>query len=89
MYIDYGFRYTLYHNVLSYVIFRKWLLNRYFTLVKETVTETLVSSNKDEIITLRSRIEKEFLVCDTASDKYPQNYYSWNHRVWVLETIHE
>ena len=89
MYIDYGFRYTLYHNVLSYVIFRKWLLNRYFTLVKETVTETLVSSNKDERITLRSRIEKEFLVCDTASDKYPQNYYSWNHRVWVLETIHE
>ena len=36
---------------------------------------------------IENLINDECVVCDLASDKSPNNYHSWNHRMWVINTI--
>lgn len=30
-------------------------------------------------------ITNEFHVCEIAADRYPNNYYTWNHRIWCVD----
>ncbi|XP_056636336.1 protein prenyltransferase alpha subunit repeat-containing protein 1 [Diorhabda sublineata] len=61
------------NEVFSY---RKWLIKR---LLEKTPT-----ADWDNPITL---MLDEFAVIHMASSKAPNNYHSWNHRIWCMENI--
>ncbi|XP_075231397.1 protein prenyltransferase alpha subunit repeat-containing protein tempura [Lycorma delicatula] len=48
--------------------YRKWLIKN---LLKDFPADPGLISN-------------EFHVCEIAADRYPNNYYTWNHRIWCL-----
>ncbi|XP_028143737.1 protein prenyltransferase alpha subunit repeat-containing protein 1 [Diabrotica virgifera virgifera] len=57
--------------------YRRWLLKR---LIKNVLT----TYSKEEAI---SFLQEEFTTIDIASGKAPNNYHSWNHRIWCMENI--
>lgn len=36
---------------------------------------------------LDNLIDNELRLCTETADKYPRNYYSWSHRLWILENL--
>ncbi|XP_067134275.1 protein prenyltransferase alpha subunit repeat-containing protein 1 [Centruroides vittatus] len=32
-------------------------------------------------------IKYEFEVCSRAAERYPNNYYAWSHRIWVIQEL--
>ncbi|XP_035223465.1 protein prenyltransferase alpha subunit repeat-containing protein 1-like isoform X2 [Stegodyphus dumicola] len=53
---------------------RKWIL---LELIK----------NKPSTCTLQQIIEHEFLLCTRVANLYPNNYYAWCHRSWIIQEI--
>lgn len=41
-----------------------------------------ISSN-----TIENLLNEELRLCELASDQSPNNYHSWNHRMWILDTL--
>lgn len=52
--------------------YRRWLL------------ESILQGEGNIRNTIEHLINDEFVICDLASDKSPNNYHSWNHRMWFL-----
>ncbi|KAL0870472.1 hypothetical protein ABMA27_005466 [Loxostege sticticalis] len=55
--------------------YRRWILEAMFK------GESLQSN------VINSLITEELLICELASDKSPNNYHSWNHRMWLVNKL--
>ncbi|RVE54283.1 hypothetical protein evm_001110 [Chilo suppressalis] len=55
--------------------YRRWLLNEIFK-------DTTLQSN---LIT--SIVNDELYMCELAAEKSPNNYHSWNHRMWIVNIL--
>ncbi|CAH2087031.1 unnamed protein product [Euphydryas editha] len=55
--------------------YRRWLLESIFE------GEGYIRNGIEHLM------NEEFVVCDLASDKSPNNYHSWNHRIWLLNKL--
>ncbi|VEN60397.1 unnamed protein product [Callosobruchus maculatus] len=56
--------------------YRRWLLQR--------IINKMCSMNIEVPYTL---LQNEFSVIHMASQKSPNNYHSWNHRIWCIENL--
>ncbi|XP_026493241.1 protein prenyltransferase alpha subunit repeat-containing protein 1 isoform X1 [Vanessa tameamea] len=56
-------------------VYRRWLL------------ETIFQEENYERNSIEHLINDELIICDLASDKSPNNYHSWNHRIWLLNKV--
>ncbi|CAH1113666.1 unnamed protein product [Psylliodes chrysocephalus] len=56
--------------------YRRWLLSR--------VLDKMATNNLEVPLNI---LQTEFSVADMASLKSPNNYHSWNHRIWCMENI--
>ncbi|NP_001090356.1 protein prenyltransferase alpha subunit repeat-containing protein 1-A [Xenopus laevis] len=68
-------------------IHRRWALQR---LVQELVVAAVV--DKDAICPetserIQAIVEEEMHVCCEAAGRYPSNYNSWSHRIWVVQHL--
>jgi len=66
---------------------RKWILSQILSKDSSTLpadTDAL-SSHWEKYAEKLSLIRAEFAVCGRAADRYPNNYYAWNQRVWMLQ----
>ncbi|XP_034833335.1 protein prenyltransferase alpha subunit repeat-containing protein 1 [Maniola hyperantus] len=55
--------------------YRRWLL------------ELLLEDSTLPMHVVESLVNDELIICDLASDKSPNNYHSWNHRMWLLNRL--
>ncbi|CAB3244025.1 unnamed protein product [Arctia plantaginis] len=55
--------------------YRRWI-------IEAILKDDAVQSNYIENI-----INDDLQICEIASDKSPNNYHSWNHRMWILKTL--
>ncbi|CAG4965726.1 unnamed protein product [Parnassius apollo] len=55
--------------------YRRWLLDIMFK------DDSLQNNNIQDII------NEELNICTLASDKSPNNYHSWNHRIWLINKL--
>ncbi|KAJ0175206.1 hypothetical protein K1T71_009347 [Dendrolimus kikuchii] len=60
------------NDVFSY---RRWLL-------EAVLQEDGIQSNYIENL-----VNEELHICELASDKSPNNYHSWNHRMWLINAL--
>ncbi|XP_023025107.2 protein prenyltransferase alpha subunit repeat-containing protein tempura isoform X1 [Leptinotarsa decemlineata] len=56
--------------------YRRWLLKR--------ILDKMAANNLHIPLAL---LQNELFVTNLASEKSPNNYHSWNHRIWCLENI--
>lgn len=54
---------------------RKWLLLNLFK------NNRFSHEHKNEIL------QTEFEICKLAANKYPNNYYAWSYRIWIIQTL--
>lgn len=47
----------------------------------------LLQRMKDKQILSIKIIKYEFEVCTRAAERYPNNYYAWSHRIWVIQEL--
>lgn len=54
-----------------------------------TLSLTLPIFSDDSVLSniIENLIHEELQICELASDRSPNNYHSWNHRIWVLDTL--
>ncbi|XP_063769970.1 protein prenyltransferase alpha subunit repeat-containing protein 1 isoform X1 [Pseudophryne corroboree] len=68
-------------------IHRRWVLQR---LLQENISSSLVNK-ETSCHTLPEQIQgivrEEMNVCCKAAGRYPSNYNSWSHRIWVLQHL--
>ncbi|XP_040212715.1 protein prenyltransferase alpha subunit repeat-containing protein 1 [Rana temporaria] len=68
-------------------IHRRWVLQR---LLQEHISPS-VTSKEGASHTLTEQvqgiIQEEMNVCGEAAGRYPSNYNSWSHRIWVLQHL--
>lgn len=55
--------------------YRRWLL------------EAILQDENLQSNYIQNLVNEEFHLCQIASDKSPNNYHSWNHRMWLLNTL--
>ncbi|XP_045501295.1 protein prenyltransferase alpha subunit repeat-containing protein 1 [Colias croceus] len=55
--------------------YRRWLLG------------ALLLSDNVQANLLENLINSELRICDETSDKSPNNYHSWSHRLWVVNNM--
>ncbi|XP_068622559.1 protein prenyltransferase alpha subunit repeat-containing protein 1 [Battus philenor] len=55
--------------------YRRWLL------------ESIISDERFLSYNIQEFVNEELNICTQASDKSPNNYHSWNHRLWFLNKI--
>ncbi|CAG4935084.1 unnamed protein product [Colias eurytheme] len=55
--------------------YRRWLLG------------ALLLSDNVQPNSLENLINSELRICDETSDKSPNNYHSWSHRLWVVNNM--
>ncbi|KAL4710964.1 hypothetical protein ACJJTC_017929 [Scirpophaga incertulas] len=55
--------------------YRRWLL------------EEILKDGTLQINQLNNIVNDELQICELASDKSPNNYHSWNHRMWVVTQL--
>ncbi|XP_018574719.1 protein prenyltransferase alpha subunit repeat-containing protein 1-B isoform X2 [Anoplophora glabripennis] len=56
--------------------YRRWLLKRILTKISE-----------NDLHAPLSLLQNELMVVHMASEKSPNNYHSWSHRIWCMENI--
>ncbi|KAG5885192.1 hypothetical protein JTB14_036499 [Gonioctena quinquepunctata] len=56
--------------------YRRWLLNRILNKMKANNLQIPISL-----------LQNECFVVNMASERCPNNYHSWNHRIWCLENL--
>lgn len=68
-------------------IHRRWILQR---LLQEHICPS-VTSKEGASHTLTEQVQgivqEEMNVCGEAAGRYPSNYNSWSHRIWVLQHL--
>ncbi|CAH0724986.1 unnamed protein product, partial [Brenthis ino] len=68
------------------ILSRKPKCNEVFAY-RRWILENIFQDENVQINNIESLINDEFIICDLASDKSPNNYHSWNHRMWVLNMM--
>ncbi|XP_040273024.1 protein prenyltransferase alpha subunit repeat-containing protein 1 [Bufo bufo] len=66
-------------------IHRRWVLQH---LLQEHIPPSVVNKEA-QVLTeqLQGIVREEMNVCCEASGRYPSNYNSWSHRIWVLQHL--
>ncbi|KAE8633058.1 hypothetical protein XENTR_v10001762 [Xenopus tropicalis] len=68
-------------------IHRRWVLQR---LVQELVVAAVVGKDATHPETserIQAIVQEEMHVCCEAAGRYPSNYNSWSHRIWVVQHL--
>ncbi|KAG8595737.1 hypothetical protein GDO81_001607 [Engystomops pustulosus] len=68
-------------------IHRRWVLQR---LLQENIPPSIVNKEAScQVLSeqLQGVVHEEMNVCSEAAGRYPSNYNSWSHRIWVLQHL--
>ncbi|KAM4049471.1 protein prenyltransferase alpha subunit repeat-containing protein 1 [Anomaloglossus baeobatrachus] len=68
-------------------IHRRWVLQH---LLQEHIPSSVVKKEAgSQVLTeqLQGIVREEMTVCCEAAGRYPSNYNSWSHRIWVLQQL--
>lgn len=41
--------------------------------------------NMDSPVDYHTQMKTELSICSFAADRYPCNYYTWSHRIWLMQ----
>ncbi|XP_030020111.2 protein prenyltransferase alpha subunit repeat-containing protein 1 [Manduca sexta] len=55
--------------------YRRWLL------------ELILQDESLQLNRIEVLVNEELFICELAADKSPNNYHSWNHRMWLVNTL--
>lgn len=67
------------------VLSNKSKSNEAFAYRKWVVTKLLKAIPKQDVGSTLALLNREFIITEMAAQKSPNNYHSWNHRMWSLE----